>query len=130
MVRTLLLQRGATLGAHSSPSMSATRFRFGSFDVDVRAGELRKRGRRLRLQGKPFQLLEALLQQPGEVVTRDELRTRLWPADTFVDFDNGLNNAANKLRAVLGDSAATPVYVETVGRRGYRFIGRLEPPDP
>ena len=80
--------------------------RFGVFEVDSKAGEVRKHGRRLRLQEKPFHVLEALLEQPGEVVSREELRARLWPADTFVDFDNGLNNAVNKVRAALGDSAA------------------------
>src|SRR5262245_27929481 len=105
--------------------MPPTALRFDTFEVDVRAGEIRRRGRRVRLQEKPFQLLQALLEQPGEIVTRDELRKRLWPSDTFVDFDNGLNNAANKLRSALGDSADSPRFVETVGRRGYRFIGLL-----
>ena len=100
--------------------------RFGPFEVDVNAGEVRKRGRRLRLQDKPFRVLEALLEHPGEMVGRDALRTRLWPADTFVDFDTGLNSAVNKVRRVLGDSAATPVYIETLGRRGYRFIASID----
>ena len=100
--------------------------RFSVFEVDFHAGELRKRGRRLRLQEKPFQVLQLLLEAPGDVVTREDLRARLWPADTFVDFDNGLNNAVNKVRRALGDSAARPSYVETVGRRGYRFIASIE----
>ena len=100
--------------------------RFGVFEVDSKAGEVRKHGRRLRLQEKPFHVLEALLEHPGEVVLREELRARLWPADTFVDFDNGLNNAVNKVRAALGDSASVPKYVETVGRRGYRFIAAVD----
>jgi TolB-like protein/DNA-binding winged helix-turn-helix (wHTH) protein/Flp pilus assembly protein TadD len=100
--------------------------RFGPFEVDVNAGEVRKRGRRLRLQDKPFRVLEALLEHPGEVVGRDALRTRLWPADTFVDFDTGLNSAVNKVRRVLGDSAAAPLYIETLGRRGYRFIASID----
>ena len=100
--------------------------RFGSFEVDLRAGEVRKRGRIIRLQEQPFQVLQALLEQPGDVVSREALRARLWPADTFVDFDNGLNNAVNKVRGALGDSAAAPKYVETVGRRGYRFIGTID----
>jgi TolB-like protein len=108
--------------------------RFGPFEVDMNAGEVRKRGRRLRLQDKPFRILEALLEYPGEVVGRDALRARLWPADTFVDFDTGLNSAVNKVRRVLGDSAATPLYVETLGRRGYRFIASIDlapvPPAP
>ena len=100
--------------------------RFGPFDVDLKAGEIRKHGRRLRIQERPFCVLQALLDRPGDVVSREELRARLWPADTFVDFDNGLNNAVRKLRGVLSDSADHPKYVETVGRRGYRFIGRIE----
>jgi TolB-like protein/DNA-binding winged helix-turn-helix (wHTH) protein len=100
--------------------------RFGPFEVDMNAGEVRKRGRRMRLQDKPFRVLEALLEHPGEAVARDALRTRLWPADTFVDFDTGLNSAVNKVRRALGDSAAAPVYIETLGRRGYRFIAPLD----
>src|ERR1700686_1888654 len=96
--------------------------RFGVFEVDLRAGELRKKGIRIRLQGQPYSLLTALLKQPGEVVSRDELRSALWTQDTFVDFDHSLGPAVNKLREVLGDSAANPRFVETVPRRGYRFI--------
>ena len=99
--------------------------RFGAFDVDLTAGELRKHGRRIRLQEKPFRVLVALLACPGETVTRRELCDRLWPADTFVDFDGGLNNAVNRLRFALGDSANAPRFIETVGRRGYRFIGEV-----
>jgi TolB-like protein/DNA-binding winged helix-turn-helix (wHTH) protein/tetratricopeptide (TPR) repeat protein len=115
--------------------MSARALRFGPFDVDLKAGEIRKHGRRLRIQEKPFRVLQMLLERPGDVVAREELRERLWAADTFVDFDNGLNNAIRKVRSVLSDSAAHPAYVETVGRRGYRFIGRIEarpsePPQP
>ena len=102
--------------------------RFAVFEVDVKAGEVRKHGRRVRLQDKPFQVLQSLLEHPGEIVLREELRARLWPADTFVDFDNGLNTAVNKVRRLLGDSPAAPKYVETVGRRGYRFIGAVETP--
>jgi len=96
--------------------------RFGVFEVDLRTGELRKRGLKVRLQEQPFQLLAILLEKPGELVTREELRQRLWTADTFVDFDHGLNKAINKVRDALGDSAASPRFVETVARRGYRFI--------
>jgi TolB-like protein/DNA-binding winged helix-turn-helix (wHTH) protein/Tfp pilus assembly protein PilF len=96
--------------------------RFGVFEVDLRAGELSKRGIRVRLQGQPFLLLITLLQQQGEVVSREELRRTLWPEDTFVDFDHSLGTAVNKLRDVLGDSAANPRFVETLPRRGYRFI--------
>ena len=100
--------------------------RFGTFEVDLRAGELRKRGIKIRLQDKPFQMLGALLEQPGELVTRDELCKRLWPSDTFVDFDGSLNTAAGKLRESLGDSADNPRFVETLPRRGYRFIAPVE----
>jgi eukaryotic-like serine/threonine-protein kinase len=96
--------------------------RFGTFEVDVRAGELRKQGVRIKLQEQPFQVLTVLLQRPGEVVTREELRSQNWPADTFVDFDNSLNTAINKLRDALGDSADSPRFIETLPRRGYRFI--------
>ena len=99
---------------------------FGPFEIDVRAGELRKQGRRIRLQDQPLQVLAELLAHPGEMVTRDELRQKLWPADTFVDFDHGLNNAINRLREALGDSADHPTYIETIPRRGYRFIGTIE----
>jgi eukaryotic-like serine/threonine-protein kinase len=96
--------------------------RFGVFEMDVRAGELRKQGVRIKLQEQPFHVLTVLLQRPGEVVTREELRNQNWPADTFVDFDNSLNTAINKLREALGDSADNPRFIETLPRRGYRFI--------
>ena len=99
--------------------------RFGAFEVDLRAGELRKRGVKIRLQDKPFQMLAALLEQPGDLVTRDELRQRLWPSDMFVDFDGSLNTAAGKLRESLGDTAENPRFVETLPRRGYRFLAPL-----
>ena len=101
--------------------------RFESFEVDLRAGELRKAGVRLKLTGQPFQVLAILLERPGEVVTRDELQKRLWP-DTFVDVDHNLNTAINKIRDVLGDSAENPRFVETLPRRGYRFIGEVARP--
>ena len=100
--------------------------RFGPFDVDLRSGDLHKHGIRLKLQPQPFQILVLLLKHPGDVVTRDELRQALWPADTFVDFDTGLNSAIKKLRDVLDDSAEEPRYIETLPRRGYRFIARVE----
>src|SRR4029077_11219860 len=96
--------------------------RFGTFEVDVRAGELRKQGVRIKLQEQPLRVLTILLQRPGEVVTREELRSQNWPADTFVDFDNSLNTSINKLREALGDSAESPRFIETLPRRGYRFI--------
>ena len=99
---------------------------FGVFEVDLRSGELRKHGLRVRLQEQPFQVLVMLLEHSGEVVTRDELQKRLWPADTFVDFDHGLNKTINKIREALGDSAENPRFVETVARRGYRFLAEVK----
>src|SRR6266496_4897064 len=98
---------------------------FGVFEVDSRAGELRKNGLKIRVQQQPFELLMALLERPGEVVSREELRTRLWPNDTFVDFEHGLNAAVKRLRDVLGESAERPVFIETLAKRGYRFMGNL-----
>src|SRR6202051_919185 len=100
--------------------------RFGVFEVDLRAGEITKKGIRIRLQGQPYLLLITLLKQRGEVVTREEVRRTLWPEDTFVDFDHSLGSAANKLREALGDSATNPRFIETVPRRGYRFIAPFE----
>jgi cholera toxin transcriptional activator len=107
-------------------STANRRYRFGPFEADERTGELRKHGLRLRLPAQPFQILLMLLEQPGELVTRESIRQRLWPDGTFVDFDHSLNSAVNKLRDALGDSAAKPRYIETLSRRGYRFIGQLE----
>src|SRR5262245_16849738 len=105
------------------------RLSFGVFEVDLRAGELRKHGLRVRLQQQPFQVLAMLLARPGDVVTREELQRTLWSADTFVDFDHGLNKAINKVREALGDSADTPRFVETVARRGYRFLADVRMAD-
>src|SRR5580693_5864310 len=105
------------------------RLRFGVFELDLRAGELRKHGLRVRLQEQPFQVLAMLVRHPGEVVTREELQKKLWPADTFVDFDHGLNKAINKIRDALGDSAESPRFVETVARRGYRFLVEVKAAD-
>jgi eukaryotic-like serine/threonine-protein kinase len=102
------------------------RTRFGAFEVDLRLGALHKHGIRLKLQDQPFHVLSILLERPGEVITREELRQKLWPADTFVDFDTGLNSAVKKLRDVLNDSAEEPRYIETLPRRGYRFIADVE----
>jgi len=110
----------------NSQRASQVSARFGSFEMDLRAGELRKRGVRIRLQAQPFQILGMLIERPGEVVTREELRRALWPGDTFVDFDHGLNNAINRLRETLGDSAENPRFLETLPRRGYRFIVPVE----
>ena len=100
--------------------------RFGSFEVDLHSGELRKHGIRVRLQEQSFQVLQVLLERPGEVLSRAELQKKIWPADTFVDFDHGLNNVIKRLRESLGDSAESPRYIETLARKGYRFIGTLE----
>ena len=96
--------------------------RFGTFELEVRAGELRRNGLKVRLQEQPFQVLSLLLETPGQIVTREELRNRLWPADTFVDFDHSLNAAIKRLRDALGDSAENPTFIETIARRGYRFL--------
>jgi DNA-binding winged helix-turn-helix (wHTH) protein len=100
--------------------------RFGIFEIDQAAGTLCKNGTRIRLQEQPFQVLSALLQNAGQVVTREDLREKIWPADTFVDFDHSLNTAVNKIRESLGDSASSPRFVETLARRGYRFIAPVE----
>jgi TolB-like protein/DNA-binding winged helix-turn-helix (wHTH) protein len=105
-----------------SEATPPVRLHFGVFEVDLRAGELRKNGVKRKLQEQPFQILAILLERPGEMVTREELRSRLWPADTFVDFDHGVNKAVNRIRDALGDSATHPRFIETVARRGYRFI--------
>src|SRR4051812_47709150 len=104
------------------------RLRFGVFEVDLHAGELTKRGVRVRLQQQPFQVLTSLVERPGELVSREELRDRLW-GRTVVDFDHGLNKAINKIRDALGDSAENPRFVETVARRGYRFLADVTPID-
>ena len=110
----------------SAPATVASVLRFDIFELDVRAGELRKNGVKLRLQGQPLQVLAALLKHPGELVTREELRAQIWQADTFVDFDHSLHNAIARIREVLGDSAETPRYIETLPRRGYRFVAHVE----
>ena len=102
--------------------------RFGAFQLDLRTGELRKAGVRINLPEQPFQVLKALLDRPGDLVTREELRQRLWPAETFVDFEHGLNAAVRRLRDALGDSADVPRFVETLPRRGYRFIAPVTAP--
>ena len=101
-------------------------FRFGIFEADQHTGEVRKQGRRIQLQGQPFEILIMLLERQGELVSRTQIRERLWPDGTFVDFDHSLNTAVNKIRDVLGDSASTPRFVETLARRGYRFIAPVQ----
>jgi Tol biopolymer transport system component/DNA-binding winged helix-turn-helix (wHTH) protein len=105
------------------------RIRFGDFELDLHSQELRKKDRKIRLSGQPFQVLRILLETPGDLVTRDQLRQVLWPGNNYGDFDHGLNAAITRLREVLGDSAENPIFIETVPRRGYRFIGRIEAND-
>src|SRR5882757_5817680 len=102
--------------------------RFGVFEIDLQSGELRRDGLKVRLQEQPFQILAMLIERPGEMVTREDLCSKLWPADTFVDFDHSLNAAVKRLRDALGESAETPIFIETLARRGYRFIGNAEMP--
>src|SRR6266436_2710121 len=109
---------------NSSPSI----VRFGKFELNLQTGELRRQGQKVKLQEQPLQVLAALLERPGEMVTREELRSKLWPADTFVDFDHSLNAAIKRLRDALGESADAPVFIETLARRGYRFISNIEMP--
>ena len=115
-----------------SATQNAQVVRFATFEVDLRTAELRKGGLKLKLGGQPFQVLSILLERPGEVMTREELQKRLWPTDTFVDFDHGVNTAINRMREALGDSADNPRFIETLPRRGYRFIAPIEsiPPVP
>ena len=105
----------------ASPSKFET-VRFGVFELDLRSRELRKKGVRIKLQEQPLQVLQLLLEKPGDLVTREELRQRIWPSDTFVDFEGGVYNAVKKLREALGDTAGTPRFIETLPRRGYRFL--------
>ena len=106
----------------SLPAESQPLIRFGEFLLDCETAELRRNGNKSSLQGQPLQILVVLLENPGRLVTREELKKKLWPSDTFVDFDQSLNRAVNRLREALGDSAENPRYVETLPRRGYRFI--------
>ena len=108
------------------PRRRSERVRFGPFEADLHTHELWRDGTRIKLVGQPFVVLEMLLESAGELITRDELRARLWPSDTFVSFDHGLNAAVNRLREALGDSATEPKFVETLPRRGYRFIAKVE----
>ena len=121
------------MGPEKQPSV----LRFGTYEVSLRSGELRKAGRLIRIQQQPLKLLRLLLEHPGEVVTREELRTRLWPGENFGDFDQAVNAAIAKLRGALGDSADNPRFIETIPKLGYRFIPEVtvewtetEPSDP
>src|SRR5207253_459808 len=117
-------------GRMSSPQASGPTIRFGEFAVDLETRELFRNGSKIKLQGQPLEILAVLVQHPGRVVTRDDLRRRLWPSDTFVDFEHGLNAAVNRLREALGDSAEEPRLIETIPRRGYRFIAPLDEHPP
>src|SRR5580692_6485171 len=108
------------------PGLPSRVVSFDVFEIDLRAGELRKEGRRVKLQEQPFRVLSLLVERGGGVVTREELRELLWPADTFVDFDHGLNSAVARLREALRDSADQPHFIETIAKRGYRFVAPLD----
>lgn len=117
---------GGAMAEHDAARGASGRFRFADYEADVRAGELRKHGRRVRLAGRPMEILALLLERPGELLTRKELQQKLWPADTFVDFEHGVNAAVQTLRRALCDSHKKPRFVETLPRRGYRFIAAVE----
>src|SRR5271170_3682824 len=104
----------------------ARRYRFGVFEVDSTTGELRRKGVRVKLHSQPFQVLFMLLERPGEILVREEICRELWPDGTFVDYEHGVNSALNRLRVALGDKASSPRFIETVARRGYRFLGPVE----
>ena len=116
--------------SESTPGGNSHRVAFDRFELDLRSGELRKDGRKIRLQAQPFQLLAMLIENAGELVTRDEVCRALWQADTFVDFDHSVSAAVNKIREALGDSVEKPRFVETLPKRGYRFIGKIKPEAP
>jgi DNA-binding winged helix-turn-helix (wHTH) protein len=113
-----------------NPASGPRVYRFGMLELDARTGELFRDGQKTQLRDQPLQLLLALLEHPSELVTREELTRRLWPADTFVDFDRGLNKAVKKLREALEDSAEQPQFIETLPRKGYRFIAKVTQPEP
>jgi len=114
------------LGSNMATSSPQRRYRFGIFEADAATGELRRKGARLRLSAQPFQALLVLLEHAGELVTREELSQALWPDGTFVDFEHGVNSAVNRLREALGDTATNPRFIETLARRGYRFVAPVE----
>ena len=114
------------INGESKVNNGARTIRFGAFEADLRSGEVRKSGSRIKLQDQPFKVLQILLERPGVLVTREELQTRIWPEENFGDFDHAVNVAVGKLRTALGDSADNPSFIETVPRRGYRFVARLE----
>jgi DNA-binding winged helix-turn-helix (wHTH) protein len=120
------LEGGTDAGTSQVPQAGLRYIRFGSFQVDQQREEVTQNGSRLKLQGKVYQVLLALLEKPGEVVTREELRQRLWPAETLVNYDANVNTTVNKLRQTLGDSSDKPLYVETIPRKGYCFVAQPE----
>src|SRR5580698_5230305 len=109
-----------------SDPRTARRYRFGVFDADTATGELRRQGVRIKLNAQPFQVLCMLMDRPGELLTREEISRELWPEGTFVDYEHGVNSAMNRIREALGDSAGNPRFVETLARRGYRFLAPVE----
>src|SRR6202022_4529114 len=113
-----------------STQVPPAQVRFGMFEADLGAGELRRNGVRVRLQDLPFRVLTLLLTRPGEVITREEFRQALWPSDIFVDFEQGISSAVMRLRDALRDSADSPIFIETIERRGYRWIGPIHRPEP
>src|SRR6201993_3428040 len=104
----------------------ALRYRFGAFEADAATGELRRQGVRIKLNAQPFQVLLMLLERPGALLTREEIARQLWPQDTFVDYEHGVNSAVNRIREAIGDTAANPRFIETLARRGYRFVAPVE----
>src|ERR1700723_1709515 len=108
------------------PATASARLRVGEFEVDLRCGEVRRNGDKIKLQQRPFQILSALLERPGDVVTREEIQQKLWPTDTFVDFEHSINTAVNKLREALGDDAENPRFIATLPRHGYCLIAPVE----
>ncbi len=125
-----------SINGEPPPRNGSRTVRFGAFEADLHSGEVRKSGNRVKLQDQPFKVLQILLERPGDLVSREELQTRIWPEETYGDFDHAVNVAVGKLRMALGDSADNPSFIETVPRRGYRFVARLErtqieaPPPP
>src|ERR1700728_3742308 len=114
------------LNGESQVKNGSRTIRFGAFEADLHSGEVRKSGNRVKLQDQPFKVLEILLERPGSLVTREELQTRIWPEETYGDFDHAVNVAVGKLRTALGDSADNPCFIETVPRRGYRFVATVK----
>ena len=115
-----------SINGEPPPRNGSRTVRFGAFEADLHSGEVRKSGNRVKLQDQPFKVLQILLERPGDLVGREELQTRIWPEETYGDFDHAVNVAVGKLRMALGDSADNPSFIETVPRRGYRFVARLE----